>query len=138
MTLLEDICKATLTDPFALSNKDSDRWKFDDSGLARLDGRIFVPESGDLRTCVLKWKHDHPTAGHPGQSKTLELVRRDFTWPKVRTDVINYVRSCTSCGHSKASRHKPYGTLQQLPIPDRKSTRLNSSHSGESRMPSSA
>ena len=110
-TLLEDIHKATLTDPFALSNKDSDCWKFDDSGFARLDGRIFVPESGDLHTRVLKWKHDHPTAGHPGQSKTLELVRRDFTWPKVRTDVINYVCSCTSCGRSKASRHKPYRTL---------------------------
>ena len=32
----------------------------------------------------------------------------------------------------------PFWTATQFPKPDRKSTRLNSSHSGESRMPSSA
>ena len=31
-----------------------------------------------------------------------------------------------------------YALVNQAPLPDRKSTRLNSSHSGESRMPSSA
>ena len=32
--------------------------------------------------------------------------------------VANYVHSCTSCTRSKPKRHKPYGTLQQLPIPE--------------------
>src|SRR5258707_1843514 len=31
--------------------------------------------------------------------------------------VGDYVRSCTSCMHTKATCHKPYGLLKQLPIP---------------------
>src|SRR5258707_3031893 len=31
--------------------------------------------------------------------------------------VGDYIRSCTSCAHTKAMRHKPYGLLKQLPIP---------------------
>src|SRR5260370_42649274 len=29
----------------------------------------------------------------------------------------DYMKSCTSCTHTKAPRHKPYGLLKQLPIP---------------------
>ena len=58
-------------------------------------------------------------AGHYGQNKTLSLIRREFTWPNLRTDVNDYVCSCTSCSQSKSSRHKPYGTLQQLPVPEK-------------------
>ena len=32
--------------------------------------------------------------------------------------VANYVCSCTSCARSKPKCHKPYGMLQQLPIPE--------------------
>src|SRR5260221_10452730 len=31
--------------------------------------------------------------------------------------VKHYMRSCTSCAHTKAQRHNPYGLLKQLPIP---------------------
>src|SRR5258707_988854 len=31
--------------------------------------------------------------------------------------VGDYIRSCTSCAHTKAMCHKPYGLLKQLPIP---------------------
>ena len=30
-----------------------------------------------------------------------------------------FVKSCVVCGRAKAQRHQPYGTLQQLPIPER-------------------
>ena len=97
----------------------NDRWSKDNNGLIQLDGHIFIPDVNDLRLRVLKAKHNHPTASHFGQHKTLELIRRDYTWPNVCTMVADYVRSCTSCARSKPKRHKPYGTLQQLPIPER-------------------
>ena len=101
--LLEEIRKATTTDPLAQANRNTERWTFDDSGIARIDGRIYVPDADGLRTKVLYWKYDHSITGHPGQSKTLELIRCNFTWPKIRTNIINYVRSCTSCSHSKTT-----------------------------------
>ena len=117
--LLDEIRAALATDHDILSKLDLPRWTKDDTGLIRCDGRIYVPDTGDLRLRVLRMKHDHPTAGHFGQNKTLALIRREFTWPNLRSMVNDYVRSCTSCAWSKAPRHKPYGTLQQLPVPDK-------------------
>jgi hypothetical protein len=62
--------------------------------------------------------HDALQAGHFGQTKTQELVFRDFWWPSMKEDVIDYVRNCPSCQRSKSSTQKPYGQLQPLPIPD--------------------
>jgi hypothetical protein len=41
---------------------------------------------------ILKKLHDDPTAGHRGLYKTIELVRRQFYWPGLYTDVKNYVQ----------------------------------------------
>ena len=68
---------------------------------------------------ILKACHNHLLAGHPGQTKTLELLRRNYFWPKMREDIITFVKSCITCGRAKARRHQPYSTLQQLPIPER-------------------
>jgi hypothetical protein len=57
------------------------RWTLSD-GLLRLNDRIFVPDSPDLRLRVMKHMHDHPLSGHLGQNKTLELVRREYVWPE--------------------------------------------------------
>jgi len=120
--LHKDILAALPSDPVALSHKSDSsdsRWSTDSAGLLRLDDRIYVPDTNDLRLRVLRYKHDHPLSGHFGQNCTLELVRREYTWPGVRTFVKDYVSSCTSCGRAKVPRHRPYGLLKQLPIPAR-------------------
>ncbi|MEN9524269.1 MAG: hypothetical protein RL536_338 [Candidatus Parcubacteria bacterium] len=61
--------------------------------------------------------HDHPTAGHQGFGKTLELVRRHHSWPKIRDDLHRYIMNCTTCIRSKSKRHKPYGLLMPLAVP---------------------
>ena len=124
-SLLADIRTALATDPFCKEflNKgeptDDLKWERDVNGYLRYEGRIFVLDSGDLRLKVLKAKHDHILAGHLGQAKTLQLVRREYTWPKLRDFVTNYVNSCNICSQNKPRHHKPYGALKQLPIPPR-------------------
>jgi hypothetical protein len=66
---------------------------------------------------ILQSRHDSLSAGHPGQHKTYDLVTRDFWWPGIRNYIKNYVKSCDVCQRNKASRHKPYGLLEPLPIP---------------------
>jgi hypothetical protein len=123
-SLHKDIIVALPSDPAVaqhLSNPipAESRWSLGADGLLRLDKRIYVPDHGDLRLRVLRFKHDHPLSGHFGQNRTLDLVRREYTWPGIRTFVRDYVSSCTSCARSKVPRHKPYGLLKQLPIPER-------------------
>ena len=118
--LHKDILTALPTDSVTqshLSDPSDPRWSTDSAGLLCLDDRIYVPDSNDLRLRVLCYKHNHPLAGHFGQNCTLELVRHKYTWPSVCTFVKDYVSSCTSSGHAKAPKHRPYSLLKQLLIP---------------------
>ena len=94
-------------------------WLITPDGFLRHNNLIYIPDANDLRLRVLQHKHDHILSGHPGQNKTVDLIRRDYTWPGLREFVKKYVKSCTTCMRTKPQRHKPYGLLKQLPIPER-------------------
>src|SRR5258707_4903764 len=79
--------------------------------------RKYIPNKGMLRLHTIRDHHNHPTAGHFGETKTTELIRRNYHWPGLRRMLGDYIRSCTSCTHTKVMCHKPYGLLKQLPIP---------------------
>ena len=53
-------------------------------GLLVKGTRIFVPDTA--RAEVLKEYHDSPLAGHPGSTKTVDLVRRRYWWPNIFAD----------------------------------------------------
>jgi uncharacterized protein YceH (UPF0502 family) len=40
--------------------------------------KIYVPEYKDLHTKVIQQHHDNLSAGHPGRTKTFELVSRYY------------------------------------------------------------
>src|SRR6266436_2753337 len=79
--------------------------------------RKYVLNKGTLRLHTIRDHHNHPTAGHFRETKTTELICRNYHWPGLRRMVGDYIRSCTSCACTKATCHKPYGLLKQLPIP---------------------
>jgi hypothetical protein len=116
-----DILSALLNDHLAQGQLKelSPPWSLSSSGLLLYNHRVYVPSDKDLRLRVLQSRHDHETAGHPGFRRTLELVRREFYWPGCRDFVAEFCRTCDGCPRNKAVRHKPYGLLKQLPIPER-------------------
>ena len=129
-TLHSDILEGLKVDPVAQerireleTGSEIAHWTLSASGLLLFDARVFVPDfaspRGNLRLRILQEKHNHITAGHFGQNKTLELIRREYTWPQLRLDVQNFVKSCIPCSRAKVPRHKPYGLLKQLPVPSR-------------------
>jgi transposase InsO family protein len=81
--------------------------------------RLYVPEHEPLRLHLMKRHHEAPNAGHPGRSKTLELLQRQYYWPTMRKDVERFVRNCHTCQRSCSRRHAPFGILRPLPILDR-------------------
>ena len=88
----------------------------DTMGLLRLDNHIYISDSENLRLQVLQYKHDHPISGHFRHNRTLDLIRRAFVWLDLHNSVKSYIKSCTTCMHSKSQRHRPYGLLKQLPV----------------------
>jgi transposase InsO family protein len=81
-------------------------------------GKVYVPDSLDLRRRIVSLCHDTRLAGHAGRWKTLELVSRNYWWPQMSRYVRKYVSTCDPCLRMKAQRHQPVGELHPLPIPD--------------------
>ena len=98
---------------------DDPQWTINSEGFLLRDNCIYIPKANDLQLRILQTFHDHPTAGHFGQNRTLELIQQEYTWLGIRTFVKDYVSSCTSCAHSKTPHHRPFGLLKQLPIQEK-------------------
>jgi hypothetical protein len=81
--------------------------------------RIVVPEDEELQTLQISEFHHSEYAGHFGMSRTRVAVGRMFWWKSVAGDVAKVVSICVACQRNKARRHKPYGLLQPLPIPEK-------------------
>jgi Integrase zinc binding domain len=87
--LQKEILTAYDTDPAVQSfcaNSDNSKylcWSVDDVGFIRIDQWILIPESGDLRLCVLQSFHNHPVSGHFGVNKTFSVIQQEYTWPNI-------------------------------------------------------
>jgi len=99
------------------SIKHFNKFSIDNEGYLLFNNLIYVPFV--LRIKVLELHHDSVSAGHFGVTKTVELITRNFWWPKLRNDVKEFIRSCPICCQSKIPKHKPYGLLSPLSTPDR-------------------
>ncbi|KAJ3515859.1 hypothetical protein NMY22_g14343 [Coprinellus aureogranulatus] len=83
--VLKGLAELEKNGPKRLANGLPD-WSEED-GLVFHKGRIYVPSDLELRQAVLKQCHDDPTAGHPGEHGTYELLSRSFWWPQARAFV---------------------------------------------------
>ena len=80
---------------------------------------IYVPDHMPLQLRLLQNHHDPPAIGHPGRTKTFELLSRQYYWPAMSKDVDRFVRNCNVCRRMKTTHHAPYGVLRPLSVPDR-------------------
>ena len=94
-------------------------WTKDADGVARYKGKVYVPEDQAVRAEILTINHDDPIAGHFGVTKTLELLKRKYYWPKMRSDVKRWVQTCAVCQRNTTKRHRPHGLLAPLPRPEK-------------------
>lgn len=89
-------------------------------GLLYVDGLLYVPCDPELQCDIIRSRHDHPAAGHPGRASTFEKVVRDFWWPGMRKTITRYVNNCDTCSRIKPARHAPYGFLKPLTVPQKR------------------
>ena len=52
-----------------------------------------------------------------GQDKTIELIRRNFWWPRMDEQIMDFVRSCLQCQQNKVARYQSYGLLNPMELP---------------------
>ena len=89
-------------------------------GVWRRNGKVYVPNNQEIKQMVMNECHDGKLAGHVGKDKTIELVCRQFYWPRMHAEIADYVSSCLPCQSNKPSNQLPSGLLQPLPVPEKK------------------
>ena len=87
------------------------------------------PVEGDVLRplCSLREEllRDVHGSGHTGIGKMIELIRRNYYWPKMRRSIADFVRGCTVCHQNKQRTHKEYGKLRTLGLPTRRWSEIN-------------
>jgi hypothetical protein len=74
-----------------------------------------VPE--ELQDAVIRQHHDDPVHGHPGITRTMELIRRNYEFPKMKEKIASLIAQCADCQKNKHSTHAQYGEMQAMELP---------------------
>lgn len=93
------------------------------NGLLLKGGQLCIPTCS-MRENLIREKNCGTLGGHFGIDKTLELVRRNYHWPRLPIDVKKVVESCTICQRDKGVRTNK-GLYQPLPIPTKPWDRMS-------------
>jgi len=83
------------------------------------DGKVYVPKDEELRAEVIWLHHDILVGGHGGQWKTVELVTRNFWWPRVTMEVKWYMEGCDLCQRNKNRMEPSTEKLMPNEAPDK-------------------
>lgn len=86
--------------------------------LLYVRNKVYVP-AGAVRTQVIEQAHKSVCGGHSGKHELYSKLSRWYYWPRMTTDVAQYVRACLTCKRSKAYREGKHGLLHPLPIPSK-------------------
>jgi hypothetical protein len=83
--------------------------------------RLCVPSSAQkFKLWILEQCHDVPFAGHLGEQRTLEKVRRYYFWKNMRQQIRKYCSECFTCQQNKILTRNNRLPLRQIPIPERR------------------
>jgi hypothetical protein len=93
-------------------------YKLENDEILRYRGRIYVPNSRELKNLILGEMHNVPYVGHPGYQKTIAAVKSQYYWPGMKKEVVDFIAKCLACQKVKVEHRHPAGLLQPFPIPE--------------------
>ena len=84
------------------------------NGIWYKEGRRVVTSSTESKQAIIKSRHDLAVYGHPGISKTTQLIERDYWWPKMKLDIMDYVKGCAECQRHKVNNRPTRAALNPI------------------------
>jgi len=66
-----------------------------------MEERIYVLNNKKIREEILKKNHDSVDMEHLGQQQMLELLKRNYWWPRLKEDVKKYIQGYFRCQQNK-------------------------------------
>lgn len=89
---------------------------FNLSGRNKLSTKLVVPQS--LVNKVLELSHDSEAVAHPGLSRTLKRVQKNYFWKGQFRQVKNYIASCHKCIRRRGYAKHIEAPIQRVPTAD--------------------
>ena len=89
----EEVLKSWI-DPHKLKQIRGTWWK---------GNQLVVTTDIPARRAIVQAHHNPPAYGHPGISRTTELIARRYWWPWMAQDVKDYVKGCADCQRNKVN-----------------------------------
>jgi hypothetical protein len=68
-----------------------------DEGLLTYRNRLYIPSCDDLKRFIMDEIHKRPYIGHPGYQKMITTTRKQFYWPRLKKDIVDYLDKCLEC-----------------------------------------
>lgn len=88
---------------YATSNNDWEDFKDDIDHFYKKPNLITVTTKAQ-KNSLLRLYHDSKIGGHQGSTKTYQRIKRMYTWPNMKREIENYVKSCNLCQLNKSGK----------------------------------
>ena len=62
---------------------------------------MYVPNIPKVKLLILDEIHKTPYSGHLGYQKTITMLRKEYFWPNMKTEVAEYIVRCLECQQVK-------------------------------------
>jgi len=100
------------------AENDESGYKITENELFVYKNRLYIPNIPDLKLLILNEVHKSPYSGHPGYQKMITMLRKDFFWPNMKSEVAEFLARCMECQQVKDEHQHPACLLHPLPIPE--------------------
>ena len=118
-TILEEIRKnKTKEQEVCKELEKKDGQSYEENRIVYMDGRIYILNNQKIRERILQENHELVDVGHSGQQRMMELIKWNYWWPGIKTDVKKYVQGYFKYQQNKVQHMKKAGELHPLKIPE--------------------
>ena len=92
--------------------------RVDQKCLIWFKDKLYIPKIVEIKLFILNEMHKPPFASHPRYQKMIIALRKQFFWPGLKSELVDYLSKCLECQQVKTEHQHPTGLLQLLPIPE--------------------
>jgi hypothetical protein len=96
-------------------NEESD-YRINRNGLIMCKNRLHMPNSSEIKLLIWNEIHKKPYSGHPSYLKMITILRNEFFWPNMKSQVVEYLARCLEYQQVKIEKKHPTCLLKTLPI----------------------
>lgn len=91
-------------------------YNLNEEELLLFKGKLYIPNSIDLKLLILDKFHKKPYLGHLGYQTMISSIKKEYYCPKMKTEIVEYLVRCLKSQQVKAKHQHPTRWLQLLPI----------------------